>query len=82
MACECRLEKFDGVDNALVAGFGTVNGVAPVMFRGRPKIPAVGAVDRPGTSDASLLVNDDMSARRCKGRFVEVECSVELCFGG
>ena len=75
-------KKCNGVDNAFAASLGTVNGVAPVMFRGRPKIPAVGAVDRPGTSDAGLLVNDDASARRCKGRYVEVECSVELCFGG
>jgi hypothetical protein len=52
------------------------------MFRGRPKIPAVGSVDRPGASDAGLLVNDDASAGRCKERFIKVECSIELCLGG
>jgi hypothetical protein len=39
-------------------------------------------VDRPGVSHASLLVNDYASAWGCKGRLVEVKCSVELCFGG
>jgi hypothetical protein len=29
-------EKIDCVDNAFAAGFGAVNGVALVMFRGRP----------------------------------------------
>jgi hypothetical protein len=59
-----------------------VNGLAPVIFRGRPKIPAAGSMDRPGALDAGLLVNDDVSAGRCKGRFIKAECSVELCLRG
>jgi hypothetical protein len=75
-------KKCNGVDNAFAASLGTVNGVAPVMFRGRPKIPAVGSVDRPDALDVRLLVNDNRSAGRCKGRFIKAECSVELCLGG
>jgi hypothetical protein len=52
------------------------------MLGDRAKIPAVGAMDRPGATDAGLLMNNDVSARRCERRFVEVECSVELCVGG
>jgi hypothetical protein len=37
--------KFDVVDNVLATGFETINGVAPVMFRSRPKIPSAGSVD-------------------------------------
>jgi hypothetical protein len=37
--------KIGGVNSALATGFGTINGVAPVMFGSRPKIPAVGSVD-------------------------------------
>jgi hypothetical protein len=75
-------KKLDGVDNALAAGLGTVNGVAPEMFRSRPKIPAVGSMDRLGAPDAGLLVNDDSSTGRGKGRFIKIKSSIELCLGG
>jgi hypothetical protein len=51
------------------------------MFGSRPKIPAVSSVDWPGASDAGLFENDDASARRCKGRFIRIKCTVELCLG-
>jgi hypothetical protein len=55
--------------------------MASVVFSGPSKIPSVDAVAGPGSAVVRIFVDDDFRSSRCKGCFVVVEGTVELCLG-
>jgi hypothetical protein len=52
-----------------------------VVLSGPSKIPSVDALAGPGSAVVGIFVDDDFHSRRCKGCFVVVEGTIELCLG-
>ena len=74
--------KIDCLGCSFRARLGDVDAVAPVVLRGATETPAVDAVGDPSASMIGCIVHKHFGAGRSKWGAVEVESSVELCFGG